>query len=146
MPHVSKNKVKKDVFLRISEQLIDIISRIKTSRDSKRFLNELLTQTEHTMLSKRLAIIVMLHRGHTFNFISKHLKVSESTISRLWRRKKNNEFSLLVEKIEKDRIGRKFLVELETSLRFKLPPISGPGRWSGVLSPYDYKKRTKKKK
>ena len=60
MPHVSRKRVKKDIFKRMSNEFIENIASLKNSSEIRGFLNELLTPTERIMLAKRMAAILIL--------------------------------------------------------------------------------------
>jgi len=62
------------------EQLISELGKKNGAQSA--LMRELLTNTEKIMLAKRLALIVMLGKGHSFEQISETLKISPSTIAR----------------------------------------------------------------
>lgn len=129
MGRVSRRKVKKDIFNKINEQFIKTISKMETKRKIKFFLEELLTKEEKVMLSKRLALIFMLERGYSFNYIKNTLKMSGSTLGRIRRDIKKGRYKSLVNQIKKEKKKDEFWSDLERLLRVGMPPMSGLGRW-----------------
>ena len=58
---------------------------IKGTKVQRRaFFDAMLTPTERIMLSKRFAIIYMLAKGYSFSAIQETLRVSPSTVARIW--------------------------------------------------------------
>ncbi|HEX7017975.1 MAG TPA: Trp family transcriptional regulator [Patescibacteria group bacterium] len=62
-------------------QLITLLSDIHSSSEMESFLTAFLTETEQSVLSKRLTILVLLDSGKSYEEISRELKVSSATIS-----------------------------------------------------------------
>lgn len=131
MVRISEKRVKKEIFVRILDQLFDYVVGVKTKSESKRFLNEFFTPSEKIMLAKRLALIVMLKRGYSFTAIRKTLKMSESTIAKFWRLLRQSKFSFIQEKELAKKKKKEFWETLEKILNAGLPP-RGRGRWSRV--------------
>jgi len=136
MPHISRKRVKKNIFKRMTNEFINTISGLKTRDDISGFLRELLTPTERVMLAKRLAIIMMLKRGYSFRAIEKALKVSPSTSSRFWKMTKTQPFDVIMKGIKTKEEKKKFWEEIERLLRMGLPP-RGRGRWTNVMRMLD---------
>ncbi|OGF63456.1 hypothetical protein A2926_00840 [Candidatus Giovannonibacteria bacterium RIFCSPLOWO2_01_FULL_44_40] len=132
MPHVSRKKLKKKVFVKIGEQLADRICKTSSPAEIRWFLNEILTRTEQIMLAKRLAIILMLRKRYSFRTIQKTLKVTPQTVLRFWRKTKKPSFQVIVNKISEDKGWGNFLEWLEAFLLVGMPPRSGPGRWKAM--------------
>jgi len=133
MVRISDKPLKREVFLAINKQFTDYLVRAKTKQETKRLISELLTNSEKTMLAKRLALILMLERGHNFSTIRKNLKMSQSTIARLWKDMKNDKFIFIAKDIRKEKKKSGFWVDLEGLVKFRVPAIAGKGRWRGVL-------------
>lgn len=132
MPHVSRHKVDKEVFRSIHDRLIEVLAGFTERRDLSDLLDDLLTKTERTMIAKRLAIAVMLHKGYPFGVISRTLKVSEGTISimreRIDRGGKGFEKALI--RLEKEKKLAVLLANLDKVIRFfATPPIAGKENW-----------------
>lgn len=131
MVRISAKKVRKDIYLKINEQFADFIGRMKTGKESRRFLQEFLTPAERIMFSKRLALICMLEHGYSFTAIRKSLKVSESTVVRLWKIFRQGKLPLLKSKIREEKARKEFWEKLEKVINAGLPP-RGRGRWRNV--------------
>ncbi|MBI2476415.1 MAG: hypothetical protein HYV67_04210 [Candidatus Taylorbacteria bacterium] len=131
MPHISKKKLKRKVFLKIHEELFRAIARARNSQKSSRLLAELLTPTERIMIAKRLAIIVMLHRGHSSYRIHTTLKVSPSTLTRFSRKFDEEAYRYIQSVFSSARSTQSggFWDELEKLILMGMPPIAGKGRW-----------------
>lgn len=80
MGRISRRRIDPEVEERIFEIFWDYFSHLNNPIDVKEFLKSLLSYTEQVMLSKRLAIVVLLSKGLTYENISDTLKVSKSTI------------------------------------------------------------------
>ncbi len=131
MPHVSRRRVKRKVFVKLNEGLIDTLADLHSRAEFSRLTKDLLTPTERIMLSKRIAIILMLKRGYSFRTIVKTLQVTQQTVVRFWKMLKHGKFSYL--KPNKKNSGEKnFLEVLEKIFQANLPP-RGKGRWAHVI-------------
>lgn len=80
MTQVSKRMLDKELSERIFEFFIKIVSDLKNPKDVESFIKDILSPTEKIMLSKRLAIAVLLSKGYTYENIDNILKVSSPTI------------------------------------------------------------------
>jgi len=80
MPKISKNKIDKAVYDTILKQLMAVFKNCSNERELEDLFDSLFTKTERFMLSKRLAIAVLLERGLSYSGISRILKVSSVTI------------------------------------------------------------------
>ena len=131
MPHISKNKIEKEVLKSIIDRLIDILAKLDKKPDIAFFLNDLLTKTEKIMLAKRLAIAIMLHKNYPFGVISRSLKVSESTISAMRDRidRGGKGYELVLNRLESDKSINDILYKINQFIKiFALPPVHGK-RW-----------------
>jgi len=141
MPHISKKKLGREVFLRIHKQFVAVVAELRTPVSVESFLGELLTTTEKIMLAKRLAIIFMLNEGVSEYYIYRTLKVSPSTVARMHVAFDGGKYKKIVRVLD----GRKFWAQLGRFARMGMPPITGRGRWAW-LDDLDakYKYRTHK--
>lgn len=85
MGRVSKRKINPYIEKRILEIFLDYFANLKTPNDINAFLVSLLSPTEQIMISKRLAIAVLLSRGFNYEYIDHNLKVSKSTVATIHR-------------------------------------------------------------
>lgn len=131
MPHVSSRRVKKKVYKKLEDGLHDIFSKFSSHSDVSRLLGDLLTPTERLMISKRVAIILLLKKGYSFQAIQKTLKVTPFTVLRFWRMTKMGKFKYL-EAPKQNKKSDSFLGGIEKILQAGLPP-RGKGRWAHVF-------------
>ena len=103
MPQISKRKLTSKTEVRLFEIFWETISELKGSMAVEEFLTDLLTPTEKIMLSKRLAIAVMLLKGYGYESIEDGLKVTSGTISSisLWLKHSGSGYRKVVEKLAK---------------------------------------------
>lgn len=80
MGRVSKRRIDPEIEERIFEIFWDYLATLRNPKDIQEFLVSLLSFTEQVMLSKRLAIAVLLARGYNYRDIDETLKVSTSTV------------------------------------------------------------------
>src|SRR3989344_1919645 len=121
MPHISKKKLKKQVFQKIQEEFIDVLANIKSTKEGKQFIRELFTQTEQVMLAKRLAILFMLQKGYSFHMIERTLKVTPQTILRFWKNNKQKQKQIVTHKVFSERVQRNFWEDVEALLLMGMP-------------------------
>ena len=122
MPHVSKKKLKKKVFIKIGEQLSNTIIHANSPRELRWIFKELITPTERVMLAKRLAIILMIDKGYSFNTIQRTLKVTPQTLVRFWKITKQNSHKLVIKEISSGKTKSGFWQELEELILLGMPP------------------------
>lgn len=80
MGRVSKRRIDPEIEERIFEVFWDYLATLRKSEEISEFLVSLLSFTEQVMLSKRLAIALLLARGYNYRDIDETLKVSTSTV------------------------------------------------------------------
>ena len=120
MPHVSKHALEKKFENKIFKVLLEHLTFKEERRIRMRLCSELLTPTERTMLAKRFVIIAMLGEGVSFEKIQETLKVSPSTVGRIWSAMQHGAFPASVALAKKRTRGGIFPV-LEKILDFPLP-------------------------
>ncbi len=127
MVYISKKKLDPKIESVLSDQLLSFIAAAHTKREAAILATELLTDSERVMLAKRLAIVVMLERGYSFQEIERSLKVTAQTISRLWRQRKEDKFQKICRYARNYtshfKRGDRFIQVLEDWLS-----VSGPSR------------------
>ena len=82
MSHVSKKKLGTGAVHEIVDVFAKTLCRLRGA-SGERFLKELFTRTEVLMLSKRLAMVLLIEAGYTDWTIRTRLKVSMSTVQRV---------------------------------------------------------------
>ena len=111
MPQVSKYPLSRNTEFRLYKLFWETIATLNNSVKAEEFFNDLLTPTEKIMLSKRLAIAVMLIRGYDYSTIRSTLKVSPSTVGSisLWLKYSGRGYRKTVEKLlKKERVEKIF--------------------------------------
>lgn len=80
MTQVSKYPISKSIYERIFDIFLRTFSKFNSKKEVSDFFVEFLTPTEQIMLTKRLAISVLLAKKYNYREISQILKVSNGTI------------------------------------------------------------------
>lgn len=83
MTQISKYPVKKEVEARMYEVLLDSIGMVRSPADVNCFIEDLFSKTEKIMLSKRLAIALLLLKRYDQRMIARLLRVSLGTVSKV---------------------------------------------------------------
>lgn len=83
MPHVSRRKLSKTTEQGLRNSLHVVLAKMNSKQEADLFLTSLLSDTEHLMLAKRLAIIVMLREKIPESSIADSLHVTRETVSRI---------------------------------------------------------------
>ena len=130
MPHVSRKKLKKKIFVRIGNQLAGAVAKSISPQQVSWFVDKLLTPTERVMLAKRLAVTMMLERGYSIQAIRRSIKVTSQTILRLKHKMKLRVATNKITVIKKP--NARFWQELEGLLLLGMPSKFGTGRWDFV--------------
>jgi len=115
-------------------QLIKYVASIRTRMNSERFLEELFSEDERIMISKRLGIVIMLEHKYSYSVIERVLGVSPQTISRIVSEKDSGRFKFIEQHCGKRKKGalpgeEDIWDELEKILLAGMPP-RGKGRWA----------------
>lgn len=97
MPRVSKNQLSKELSTTIQKQFVSFISILDSQSEIGDFLNSFLTKEEKMMLSKRLMLYILIHKGMSPTKISTTLKMSR--VSENYHRQKWNTTSESYKKI-----------------------------------------------
>jgi uncharacterized protein YerC len=104
MVHISRYKVRKEVYERINDLFFIIMNRLKRKDAFKQATSELFSPTEKVMFMKRIATIYMVLRGAEYKEISRTLKVSTATVSKfaILFREEDTEIGKIIKAIQKD--------------------------------------------
>ena len=123
MPHVSRHTPVRKVSDKIFELLVECVTAKGSANERRMFFVDFLTPTERIMFSKRFAIIYMLAKGYSFDTIQDTLRVSPSTIARIWRSIQKGKYADIVARVQK---GRKNYNDLDLLqwLSDIVPPMS----------------------
>lgn len=139
MTQVSKFMLRPVVEKRIKDLLIEVIAGMRDRTQIDNFINDFMSPTERTVLFKRLAIAVLLAKGNDYQSISRMLRVTPVTISKMSFRIKygNGSVKKVSEKILSKDAGKAIIQELASI--FDVPMKGLP------ISEYHRKIKTRKK-
>jgi len=113
MPQVSKRILDSKVEAKIKNTLLDAVSQVRSREDVSAFVNDLLSPVEKTMLSKRLAIAILINRGWEYPAICNFLKVSSGTVAKISILiKHKSAYVRTIKKLEETEAGREFFADL----------------------------------
>lgn len=124
MTQVSKYPISKAVEKRIFEIFFSTIVNLRSSEDVASFLEDFLTPTEKMMLTKRLAVAVMLAKGYDYRAIRKTLRVSFQMIAsvNLWFKYKGKGYQKVIERILREEKADEFWQKIDNVLGDIVPP------------------------
>lgn len=124
MTMVSRRILHKELEQYMFELFIKTIAHLKSAEEITNFIEDFLSPTEKIMLSKRLAIAVLLTKGYTYDAIDNILKVSRPTINKVafWLKHGKSGYRNVVEKILRDQKRE----ELWDTIEELLPRLSPP--------------------
>ena len=130
MPQVSRYPLPKEVYNRIFELLLRIITDSYNKNEARELLDDLLTPTEKIMLAKRLSIAVLLLKGYPYESIQEILRVSKSPIADVNRslKYKGKGYKKFAKRILKEEKIAKFWEKVEDLV---LKNLSHGGKGSG---------------
>jgi uncharacterized protein YerC len=83
MAQVSKRKLDPRILQKVFDLFLDSLTSTGNRKQTKEFLDELLTPTEKIMLAKRIAIAYLVLQGLDQRSIANFLKVSTSTVAKI---------------------------------------------------------------
>ena len=124
MTQVSKNYLAPKVKEQIYDTFLSAISDLTTPSSTRTFLHDLLSNTEITMLGKRLSIAYMLRKNYTQREICSILKVSLGTVNKInsTLQTQGNGYKQIVDRMLKEDKITAFFDKLSTKLDKALPP------------------------
>jgi len=96
----SSQKINPALKRQIVRTLAQTLTDIKSLGEMEVFLSDFLTDAEHEVFSKRLAIAYWLKKGRSYNNIKRNLKVSSATIAATIHLMKKPGFKLALKVIE----------------------------------------------
>lgn len=132
MGRISRRRIDPEIEERINEIFVNYFVKLDTKPAISEFLQSLLTHTEQVMISKRLAIALLLSKRFNYQEIDDTLKVSKSTVSGVDKALQSGApgYRKAVAKILKDEKLEKLWNKLEIlSLEFSLPKKYGSDAW-----------------
>lgn len=78
---VSKKKINEKLLKQVKQMWYQLVVDIKTPEEAAEVLTGLLSETELTAITKRLAVAYWLTKGRSYENIRDNLKVSSATIA-----------------------------------------------------------------
>ncbi len=123
MPQVSKYPLSKNTEKRLYQLFWETIANLNDSAKTEEFFTDLLSPTEKVMLSKRLAIAVMLIKGYDYLTIRLTLRVSPGTIGSIsvWLKYSGTGYRKVVEKLLKKEKFEDIVSKLESAAELIKP-------------------------
>jgi uncharacterized protein YerC len=124
MTQVSRIPLRKEVEKRVYEILMKSIAQAKTSDSVERLLDDLLSPTERLMLAKRLFIALLLLKRYDQRVISRWLKVSLGTVSKvsLTLQTGHGGYQSIIGTIVRKEEFHEFLKKIDDALADLMPP------------------------
>ena len=83
MPQISRYPLSSETRQRVYDIFLSSLANLKNKDDVEELLESLLTPTERLMVAKRISVAFLLHKGLDYREISRLLKVSTGTVSRV---------------------------------------------------------------
>lgn len=126
MPQVSKYPLSKNTEKRLYQLFWETISNLKDSVKAEVFFNDLLSPTEKIMLSKRLAIAVMLIKDYDYSVIRSTLRVSPGTINSvsIWLKYSGTGYREVIDKLLRKEKFKNFMSSLGSAADLITPEKS----------------------
>lgn len=131
MAQVSKYPISQAVYEQIFELLLKVFSDSSSKEEASNLLNDLLTPTEKIVLSKRLAVALLLSKKYLYEDIKKILRVSQPTIAlvNMTLKYKGKGYKHFSEKILKEEKIREIWEGIEETVLKTLSTGKGSGTW-----------------
>ena len=120
MTNISKDKVKTEDYKVLQQQLHILISKLNTDT-AKYLFDDLLTETEQIMLTKRFAAIFMFNNYYSPYRVSQTLAISTSTANRLFEQFESGKFNNLLNCLKKKEFNQ-FLSLIEDLIMAQVSP------------------------
>lgn len=116
---VSKKDVNKKIEEKIFKSLYQVLADLKKPKEVKLFLNDTLSETERTVLAKRLGIAYYLNDNKSYKQIKKDLKVSSATIANVhkWVENGGDGLKLALKTIEADEWAGEMADKISASIK-----------------------------
>lgn len=101
---ISKKGINQKTESKIFNSLYQVLADLKKPEEVAKFLEEVLSETERTVLAKRLAIAYWLNKNQSYDKIRQELRVSSATVAQVqkWLEKSGEGLKLALKTIEAD--------------------------------------------
>ncbi len=100
---VRPRKISNQDRMKYLDALYTAIESLKSREETKRFLRDLLTESERIMIGRRIIIAQKLLKDQSYNQIMREMKVGPDTIMRVhrWLEDENNGYEKVIKQLEK---------------------------------------------
>jgi len=117
---VSKKGIDKKIEDKIFRSLYQVLADLKNPRDIAMFLDDTLSETERTVLAKRLGIAYYLSSNKSYEQTRKELRVSSATIANVqkWMESGGEGLRLALKTIEADEWSREMTSKVRKFFKF----------------------------
>lgn len=114
MTQVSKYPLPEDLEKQMFSLFFQALADLRLPSDVAEFLDDLLSPVEKTMLAKRLAIAILLVKDYDQRSISRTLKVSLTTVSKInfWFKNKGRGYKKVIDRFLKEEKWQDFWQKL----------------------------------
>ena len=129
MPHVSGKKLDPMLLEKLFGKLLMILNQAQNRGHLSTIVNELFTSTEKIMVSKRLAIILMLSSHTPQHRIVDLLKVSPATVSKMSLKKEIGKYKVILKISQKEKSSIEKLIWGILTAGGIMPPKIGRKYW-----------------
>lgn len=114
---VSKNKVNPHLNKELVRTLHQAIADLKTPTEVEAFLTSFLSETEHAILAKRLAVAYWLDKKRSYENIKDNLKVSSATISVIQEGMGSDGVKIILQKIKAEEWANVWAIKIQKFLK-----------------------------
>lgn len=126
MTQVSRIPLRKEIEQRVYEVLMESIAVARSRNTVTRLLDDLLSPTERLMIAKRLSIALLLLKKYDQRTISRWLKVSLGTVSKvsLALQKGRGGYQAVIGSILRKEELKALIEKIDDALADMFPPVS----------------------
>ena len=116
---VSKKDIDKKIEKKIFRSLYQVLADLKNPKEVEMFLDDTLSETEKTVLAKRLGIAYYLNSNKSYEQTRKELKVSSATIANVqkWMEDGGEGLRLALKTIEADEWAGEMVNKINDSIK-----------------------------
>lgn len=116
---VSKKDINKKIEKKIFKSLYQVLADLKKPKEIEMFLNDALSETEKTVLAKRLGIAYYLNNNKSYEQTRRELRVSSATIANVqkWMEDGGEGLKLALKTIEADEWASKMTSKIGNSVK-----------------------------
>jgi len=127
MPHVSKNRLSKKAEKDLLELLEIVLTKTGNRDKMSNFLLSLLSDTERTMLAKRLGAVLMLKSGASETETANSLHITRETVSRInmLSKLKGDGYNVATTALEKEKVFQVFKKAVTSLAKYSIRAASG---------------------